>query len=119
MKVKILGNISYQTQPIVDDMVEIDDELLKRIGIDKQFDKNGNIVDFIDKNKKILELKLWFDNFYTQHEQKFRRLHTLNLLCDDGTPPIEKLTQLYEEAEIKRREIQKLEQGGDSNGFIY
>lgn len=71
------------------------------------------------KFDKIKEIKKWFDNFYTHHEQKYRRLHTLNLLCDDGTLPIEKLTQLYEVAELKRREIQSLEQGGDSNGVIY
>ena len=54
MKVKILGNLSYQTHPIVDDMVEIDDELLKRIGTDKQFDSEGYVVEYLDNNKKIV-----------------------------------------------------------------
>lgn len=69
--------------------------------------------------EKIHELKVWFDYFYTQNEQKYRRLHTLGLKCDDGSEPIEKLKQLYSEAEEKRKEIQRLEQGGDSNGTLH
>lgn len=69
--------------------------------------------------EKIFNLKQWFDTFYTKNEQKFRRLHTLGLKCDDGSEPIEKLKQLYSEAEEKRKEIQRLEQGGDENGTLY
>ena len=69
--------------------------------------------------EKIFNLKQWFDSFYTKNEQKFRRLHTLGLKCDDGSEPIEKLKQLYSEAEEKRKEIQRLEQGGDENGTLY
>lgn len=68
---------------------------------------------------KIILLKQWFDVKYTHYEQKYRRLHTLGLKCDDGSEPIEKLKQLYREAEEKRKEIQRLEQGGDSNGTLY
>lgn len=57
MKVKILGNIEYQTIPITEDMVEIDDNILKEIGKTKQFDKNGDIVDYFDVYGKIQELK--------------------------------------------------------------
>lgn len=64
-------------------------------------------------------LKNWFNSYYTEHEQKYRRLHTLGLKCDDGSEPIEKLKELYREAEEKRKEIQRLEQGGDSNGTLY
>ena len=51
MKIKVLNNLSYQTYPLTNDMVEKDEELLKRIGIDKQFDKNGNIVDYDNPRK--------------------------------------------------------------------
>lgn len=71
------------------------------------------------KLNKIFELIFWFSNYYTIQEQKLRRLHTLGLKCDDGSEPIEKLKQLYREAEEKRKEIQRLEQGGDENGTLY
>lgn len=81
---------------------------------------NGEIIYREQTNyEKLSDLKTWFDSYYSQHEQKYRRLHTLNLLCDDGSLPIEKLTQLYEEAEFKRHEIQELEKAGETNGFIY
>ncbi len=38
MKVKIINNLEYQTFPIVDDMVEIDESILREIGNTLQFD---------------------------------------------------------------------------------
>ena len=108
-KIKILGNLSYQTYPITEDMIEFDDEELKRIGIDKQF-IDEKIVDYVYANyeKQISELKIWFNTYYTEHEQKYRRLHSLNVLCDDGSKPYDKLLELYKEAEEKRKQIQEL-----------
>lgn len=54
-------------------------------------------------------IKLWLDTYYTQHEQKYRRLHTLGLKCDNGADPYNELINLYNEAEIKRARIQELE----------
>ena len=34
-----------------------------------------------------LELLTWFDIYYTQHEQKYRRLQTLGKMTDDGKDP--------------------------------
>lgn len=52
VKVKILSNFNYQTFPLTDDMVEVEEELLARIAIDKQFDvENKRIIDY----KKPLE----------------------------------------------------------------
>ena len=74
-----------------------------------------NILVFIPytKNELILNeinsLKEWYENYYTQHEQKFRRLHLLNKLTDDGKDPYQELINLYKEAEIKRARIQELE----------
>lgn len=58
---------------------------------------------------EMLELNNWFDGYYAVHEQKYRRLIALNKLDDDGANAADKLTALYEEAEIKRRRIQELE----------
>lgn len=58
---------------------------------------------------EMLELNNWFDGYYAVHEQKYRRLIALNKPDDDGVNAADKLTALYEEAEIKRRRIQELE----------
>lgn len=55
------------------------------------------------------ELKIWFNEYYTQHEQKYRRLITLNKADDDEVDGQTKLITLYEEAEQKRARIQELE----------
>ena len=56
-----------------------------------------------------LNLKCWFDQEYSKLEQKYRRLRTLGILCDNGDSPYDKLMELYNEAEQKRRRIQQLE----------
>lgn len=58
---------------------------------------------------EITSIKNWFNDYYTIHEQKYRRLYTLKLDCDDGAAPYDKLLVLYNEAEIKRARIQELE----------
>ena len=58
---------------------------------------------------RINELKQWFNTYYTIQEQKLRRLHTLQLLCDDGISPYYALIDLYNLAEKYRKEIQELE----------
>lgn len=57
MKVKVINNVSYQTFPIVDGMIEYNDEDLKKIGITKQFDAYGNIIDYVNYSERIAELK--------------------------------------------------------------
>lgn len=56
------------------------------------------------------ELKQWFDVYYTQHEQKYRRLIALGLLTDDNRNPEELLMELYRDAEVVRKRI--IELGG-------
>lgn len=58
---------------------------------------------------ELYELKNWYDITYTQHEQKYRRLHSLGKLTDEGANPYDELIKLYSEAEIKRARIQELE----------
>ena len=55
------------------------------------------------------ELKSWFNTYYTEHEQKYRRLNTLRQLTDEFEDPYNKLVELYQEAEIKRKRIQEIE----------
>lgn len=58
---------------------------------------------------ELQENKNWYNVYYTEHEQKYRRLQTLGKLTDEGTNPHEELIKLYEEAEIRRARIQELE----------
>lgn len=72
-----------------------------------KFEKRNTYDSTIDTN--INELKDWYNTYYTQHEQKYRRLHSLGKLTDEGTNPYDELIKLYNEAEIKRARIQELE----------
>lgn len=59
MKVKIISSTSYQTFPITDDMIEIDELVLNEIGKTKCFE-NGKVVDYTPTSlnwKRIAELK--------------------------------------------------------------
>lgn len=58
---------------------------------------------------EITTIKIWFTSYYAEHEQKHRRLHTLGLKTDEGKDPFIALTELYKEAEAKRKRIQELE----------
>lgn len=51
----------------------------------------------------------WFNGYYAEHEQKYRRLYTLGKLTDEGKDPYRELINLYNVAEIKRARIQELE----------
>lgn len=60
--------------------------------------------------REMTQLKIdWFDGHYTEHEQKYRRLHTLGLKTDEGKDAYTALTELYQEAEAKRKRIQEIE----------
>lgn len=59
--------------------------------------------------QEIDDIKQWFDVDYARLEQKYRRLYTLKLYCNDGSYPYDKLIDLYNEAEYKRARIQQLE----------
>lgn len=86
-------------------------EIEKNLNGERQF----KIVDIpapseTDKlQNEINELKSWFNTYYTEHEQKYRRLITLNKADDDEVDGQTKLITLYEEAEQKRARIQELE----------
>lgn len=45
MKVKILGNFSYQTSPETEDMIEVSEEDLKNIGKTKKFNVEQNSIE--------------------------------------------------------------------------
>lgn len=85
-------------------------EIEKDIKGNRQFKICEYQIDELDKAKVELEnLKIWFNEYYTQHEQKYRRLITLNKVDDDEVDGQTKLITLYEEAEQKRARIQELE----------
>lgn len=112
MKVKILGNIEYQTIPITEDMIEIDDNILKEIGKTKQFDENGNIVDYVNNDIKIEELDNWFKNDYTTYEQMLSRRQRLGIedeIVDSFRGKVyHNINELDLEAEEVSKEIREL-----------
>ena len=93
MKIKILDKFSFQSFPETDDMIEIDDKLLKQIGKTKCFDiKRQTVIDYDNsaelKNKQIEELRkqreqecfsiinrgqLWYSTLTTE---QYRELQT-------------------------------------------
>ena len=75
----------------------------KVVAVDYEFSQ-----DETQKNE-LNNLKQWFNNIYQYQEQKYRRLHTLQQLCDNGASPYDMLIELYKEAEVKRKRIQELE----------
>ena len=86
--------------------------------IEIEADEKGRRYKIVEKIKstandlaeqEMRELKVWFNGYYTQHEQKYRRLHLLNKLTDEGSDALSALTALYTEAEEKRSRIQALE----------
>ena len=86
------------------------EEIEKDIHGNRQFKICEYQIDELDNLKVELEdLKIWFNEYYTQHEQKYRRLITLNKADDDEVDGQTKLITLYEEAEQKRARIQELE----------
>lgn len=113
VKIKILDKFSYQSLPIEDGMIDFNEDDLKEIGRTKQFDLSNNTIIAYNSPQKFIEeksqIEAWFSDFYTKHEQKYRRLYTLNKNDDDGVSGYDKLIQLYNEAENKRKRIQELE----------
>lgn len=93
-------------------IIEIDDNELNKFAGD-YYTKNGKLILGTDPiklyNEEYIKLTQWYDNYYTQHEQKYRRLHSLGKLTDEGKDPYNELINLYSEAEIKRARIQELE----------
>ena len=72
MKIKILDKFSYQLSPKTDDMIEVDEHVLKEIGITKCFDVLNNRVIFYDnseeianenKQKEILQIKKQLEKY--------------------------------------------------------
>lgn len=114
VKIKVLNNLSYQKYPLTEDMIEIDEELLNRIGVDKQFDSNGNVIDYeyVDNNIKIAELDSWFREKYLEYEQMFTRRKALGIedtIVDEfRNKTYHNLIELYEEAELVASEIREL-----------
>lgn len=120
MKIKILNNLSYQKYPLTEDMIEIDEELLARIGVDKQFDSNGNVIDYeyVDNNKILSELTNWFDNYFdkqlkqSQWQKNFKVSSDPYFKDEKGQPrTYADIEELKAQAEIVREIIKSLRSG--------
>ncbi len=114
--------VEYQTAPIEEEKaLEITEEqyllLEKYVGC---IDKNFNlVVSLIEKRNKaikaesrIVELKEWFNNYYSTYEQKYRRLDYLfnnDIVTEETTNAHNNLVELYFLAEKYREEINQLE----------
>lgn len=115
MRVTILSNLSYQILPKTENMVEVDEILLKRIGIDKQFDENGNIIDYVNKTKRLENLEDWFDNYFdkqltqSQWQKNFKVSEDPYFKDEKGQPRnYANIEELKAQAEIVRNEIREL-----------
>lgn len=101
MRITILSNLSYQIIPETENMVEVDETLLQRIGIDKQFDENGNIIDYVrekTKEEQIEELK-----------QKLAETDYVCLKFVDGEITQAEYAETWKKRKQWREEINKLE----------
>lgn len=109
MRVTILSNLSYQILPETENMVEVDEILLKRIGIDKQFDKDGNVIDYVDNKKKLQELTNWFDNYFDKQLTQSQWQDDFKVSHDDYfNKDYANIDELKAQAEIVRNEIREL-----------
>mgnify|MGYP000316815194 CR=1 FL=1 len=73
IKIKIISNLSYQTFPEVEGMVEVDDETLQRIGVDLQFDGiDGSVIPYTPPK---FELEIGYDELV---DQKIRTKYTVS-----------------------------------------
>lgn len=86
MKVKIINNLEYQTYPIVDGMVEIDESTLHQIGITLQFKGTDGRVETYKKPKSTASYEELVNN-------KIRERYTLSqelaILRQRDTKPTE------------------------------
>ena len=100
MKVKILNNLSFQTFPITDDMVDFPEEDLMQIGKTKQF-VDGQIVDYVDLNKELEDLIAWFDEYDNQVKQ-YERCQRLGVEFDKN------IEELDAQATINQQRISEI-----------
>lgn len=100
MKVKILNNLSFQTFPITDDMVDFPEEDLMQIGKTKQF-VDGQIVDYVDLNKELEDLIAWFEGYDNQVKQ-YERCLRLGIEFDKN------IEELDAQATVNQKRIAEL-----------
>lgn len=113
MKIKIIDEFSYQSFPITDDMVEIDENDIQQIGITKCFDtKNKKAIDYVNLKaneeillNEIIKLEQWFQ-WYDKQIQEYSRCERLGIQYFNS----ENLTinQLDLLAEEKKKKINEL-----------
>ena len=122
MKIKILDTYSYQSFPLVDGMVEVNEEDLKLINKGKKFDLTTNSIvedteyqarkERENNQARISELKSWFNNDYRMYVEMLTRRESLNIsdtIIDSyRNKTYTSLNDLYLEAEVVASEIKNL-----------
>lgn len=109
MKIKIINNISYQSFPITDDMIEFDEKILNEIGKSKQFDENGNVIDYVNKTKRLEDLENWFDNYFDKQLNQSLWQDDFTVSHDDYfNKDYANIDELKAQAKIVRNEIREL-----------
>ena len=109
MKIKIINNISYQSFPITDDMIEVDEKLLNEIGKTKQFDENGNVIDYVNKTKRLEDLENWFDNYFDKQLTQSQWQDDFTVSHDDYfNKDYANIDELKAQAKIVAKEIREL-----------
>ena len=101
IKVKILGQFSYQTFPITEDMIDIDEDILNQIGKTKQF-KNGQVVDYISNASTILQIN--------QLKQKLVDTDYRAIKFAEGELTAEEYNETKQQRKKWRKEINLLEE---------
>lgn len=119
MKIKILSKFSYQAYPITNDMIEVDEGVLKEIGKTKCFE-NGKIVDYDNSGEKTKEetelriIKLTNQLSNTDYiANKLAEANAEYIVTEDKTKLIELRTKYSKELadrETWRKEIDSLQQ---------
>lgn len=88
---------------------------IKEVNADENGKRRFQIVEIPQPTQKQLSeieidsLRNWFNGYYAEHEQKYRRLYSMRTYCDDGSDPYQQLMMLYQTAEKNRKRIQELE----------
>lgn len=112
INIKITGKFDYQTFPITEDMILVDENDLQELGISKCFDiENNCVVDY--DNSQELELKLlenelnslysWFEKYDNQVKQ-YERCKRL------GTEFDKDINELDAQATINQKRISEIRQ---------
>lgn len=108
MKIKILDEYSYQTYPITNDMIEINDSNIDKIGIGYKFDLSTNTIveDKVYIDNKLKEEKL---NRIAELKYKLKQTDYQAIKYAEGQLTEEEYAPIKAQRQLWRDEINLLE----------